>query len=226
MRCLIRESERLHEAPGLTNTDYFRLHEYARHAIHISETLDLANETIESMMAHQNQLAAERRVDTDGGAASRQARMQMQFFQSMLKSLRCRSQSNHERMKNEIQLAFNTVAQFDSKVAVDIGRAAQQDSSAMKTVAFLTLAFFPATYICALFSMSYFSLDDTSGRWHVSDKFWLYWVVTVPVTCLSVSSWWIWQKFFPPKLVGEVQTTQIGSGPEKTDGRELNFSRA
>jgi hypothetical protein len=44
--------------------------------------------------------------------------------------------------------AFHTVAQYDSKVSVQVGQAAQSDSAAMKTIAFLGLTFLPATYVC------------------------------------------------------------------------------
>ena len=52
----------------------------------------------------------------------------------MIGSLRYRSISNRERLQNEIQLAFNSVAQYDAGITVDIGRASQTDSAAMKTI--------------------------------------------------------------------------------------------
>lgn len=47
-------------------------------------------------------------------------------------------------MDNE---AFNTVAQYDSGIVVRIGKAAQKDSAAMKTIALLNLVFLPGTFI-------------------------------------------------------------------------------
>jgi hypothetical protein len=43
--------------------------------------------------------------------------------------------------------AYNTVAQYDSRLSVQINKAVQIDSAAMKTIAYLTLAFLPATFI-------------------------------------------------------------------------------
>lgn len=102
------------------------------------------------------------------GAASdhapQQTRKRLYFYLHMMKSLKSRAQANKERLLNEITLvgssiyaplitwlslakAFNTVAQYDSRISVQIGQAAQSDSAAMKTIAFLTLAFLPATFI-------------------------------------------------------------------------------
>jgi hypothetical protein len=50
----------------------------------------------------------------------------------------------------------------------------------------------------ALFSMSFFhfspSADGGSEQWTVSPKFWMYWVVTIPVTALTVGIWFIVQR--------------------------------
>jgi hypothetical protein len=43
--------------------------------------------------------------------------------------------------------AFNMVTQKDSQATVRISEAALSDSTAMKTVAVLTLAFLPATFV-------------------------------------------------------------------------------
>lgn len=98
----------------------------------------------------------------------------MHFYDHMMDSLRSRSASNNERLLNETNLAFNTVAQYDSRIGVEIGRAAQTDGSAMKTIAILTITFFPATFISAVFSMSFFNYNPESSEWTVSEKFWVY----------------------------------------------------
>jgi hypothetical protein len=50
----------------------------------------------------------------------------------------------------------------------------------------------------ALFSMSFFyftpSADGRSEQWTVSPKFWMYWVVTIPVTALTVGIWFVVQR--------------------------------
>jgi Mg2+ and Co2+ transporter CorA len=184
---------------GKPNPDYRRLHDTARHAIHVSETLDLAVKTMGGVLTqHQDFTAAA----SEGRDVSNDIRRRLLFYEHVLTSLRSRSVSNKERLLNEIQLAFNTVAQYDAGISVEIGRAAQGDGAAMKTIAFLTLAFLPATFISAVFSTSFFSYDADSGDWSVSDKFWVYWAYAVPTTLATSVLWYVWRKVFPPSLVG------------------------
>lgn len=168
--------------------DYVMLHELARHTIHVSETLDLAINTAGEML-HQHSEAE----STSDAAAYRDIHERLQFFRQMLKSLRLRSMSNTERLKNEVQLAFNTVAQYDAGLSLQINRAAKSDSAAMRTLAFITAAFLPATLISAVFSMSFFNLDD-DGNWKVSGKIWLYWAVATPATVVTMGLWHYWQR--------------------------------
>lgn len=86
------------------------------------------------------------------------------FERRMLRNLLLRAQSNKERLQNEISLvgsrkknmlvrlliflqAYNMITQRDSQVMADLGAAARQDSSAMKTIAVVTMAFLPPTFL-------------------------------------------------------------------------------
>jgi hypothetical protein len=45
--------------------------------------------------------------------------------------------------------------------------------------------------------MSFFNFTPGNGtqkeRWTVSKKFWLYWVITLPLTALTIATWSVWQ---------------------------------
>lgn len=104
----------------------------------------------------------------------------LSFHALMLRSLKARARSNEQRLQNEITLvsllscrvpvrtdgltneskAFNSIAQYDSKTAVKISRATQIDSAAMRTVAVLTLAFLPATFISVSLCFCAFYLNS------------------------------------------------------------------
>lgn len=203
IRNLVRNIEVHRTKSTAPNPNYPRLHDIARHAIHVSETLDLANKTVKCMITQHDQFIAERwSSDYSWDITKRKFHERMNFYQHMLSSLESRSTSNKERLVNEIQLAFNTVGQYDSRISLEIGRAAQVDSAAMKTIAFLTMTFFPATFVSAIFSMSFFSYNSDTDQWFVSKKFWLYWIVAIPVTCVTALLWLFWHKFFPPKRIG------------------------
>lgn len=180
---------------------YRRLHDIARHAIHVTESLDVAVQNVDHII-RQHELYATLWTVADSSLGIRQSpsfqdtSSRLSFFQSHIESIRHRSISNQKRLQNEIQLAFNIVSQHDTKLTVDISAAARSDSATMKTLAFVTLTFLPPTFISAIFSMSFFNYDRDLG-WAVSDKIWLYWVFAVPITLATALLWLYWHKFFP-----------------------------
>ncbi|TKX19925.1 hypothetical protein C1H76_7809 [Elsinoe australis] len=109
--------------------------------------------------------------------------------------------------------AFAAVTQHDSKVAVRIAEATQSDSASTKTISFLGLIFLPSTFVCSLFSTSFFSLqptvdldgsqgtpstthpDNIPTYWIVSDRFWIYWAFAIPLTLFTILVWSIWQNY-------------------------------
>jgi hypothetical protein len=186
------------------NPRYRYMHDTARHAIHVSETLEVAERTVASIIQQHSVFKEEIGLgDQAPSAGYRRVDERLLWYDHILQSLRCRASANKERLLNEVQLAFNSVAQYDSRISVKIGRATQSDSAAMKTIAFVTLTFLPAMFISALFSMSFFNMDDETGEWTVSDKIWMYWVIAIPVTLLTGGLWLLWQRCFPPSWIGE-----------------------
>ncbi|SCV28718.1 uncharacterized protein FFB14_01936 [Fusarium fujikuroi] len=203
----VRDHVRRIEKTDLTQKpepEYRPLHDTARHAIHVSETLEVAEKTITAIIQQHSAFEAE----AAGGSRPAKAKFRhvgerLLWYIHILQSLRCRASANKERLLNEIQLAFNSVAQYDSRISVKIGQATQSDSAAMKTVAFVTLTFLPATFISALFSMSFFKVDDDTGVWSVNEKFWVYWVFAIPATLFTWGLWLSWQWFYRPIKIGE-----------------------
>ena len=162
--------------------DYRRLHDLARHAIHVCESLDVSTNTVDTITRHYEDI-----LQADSGGRdeywSNNTHRRLRFFSNILCSLKSRSESNRQRLLNEIQLAIHTVSQYDSGVSVEI---TQSDSSAMKSVAFVTLTFFPATIISSIFSMQFWNFSPEAANTRVlSDKFWLYWAFTIPLTVIT-----------------------------------------
>ncbi|RGP61040.1 hypothetical protein FLONG3_10659 [Fusarium longipes] len=196
-----QDLDRLRQKP---KPNYRYMHDTARHAIHVSETLEVAEKTVAAIVQQHTVFREEvKSGDKVRDAGYRHVDERLQWYDHILQSLRCRASANKERLHNEIQLAFNSVAQYDSRVAVKIGRATQSDSAAMKTIAFVTLTFLPATFVSALFSMSFFNMDDDTGSWMVSSEIWMYWAVAIPVTVMTCGLWLLWQKCYQPDLIGD-----------------------
>lgn len=204
IRDQVRHTETSRVSPIKPQPKYLYLHEICRHAIHVSETLNVATKTIQViLLEHKSFMDDSKSNDAATIRAAKHLQRRLRYHEHMLQGLQHRSVSNKARLMNEIQLAFNTVAQYDSGVSVQIGRAAQMDSEAMKTISFLTLTFLPATFISAIFSTSFFNYNGGSEEWSVSTKFWLYWAVAIPITVITSVLWYWWPKIFRPTLVGD-----------------------
>ena len=99
---------------------------------------------------------------------------------------------------------------------MSLNEAVRKDSAAMRTIAVVTLAFLPSTFISVgvqfvmvirpltlgqtIFSMSFFNFspgpETGRGDWLVSDKFWIYWVIAIPLTIATLSIW-LWGQHKP-----------------------------
>lgn len=69
----------------------------------------------------------------------------------------------------------------------------------MKTLAFITALFLPGTFIASLFSTNMFDWKPSLSYGPeqsptMSPFFWVYWVVTVPLTSLVLMGWFWWYK--------------------------------
>jgi hypothetical protein len=81
------------------------MHETARHAIHSSETLSVSKETMEGVRQQVVSLSTkDKRGGPEHAEASHQIRIHLDSQMQMLCNLFLRSQSNKERLQNEIAL--------------------------------------------------------------------------------------------------------------------------
>jgi hypothetical protein len=58
----------------------------------------------------------------------------------------------------------------------------------MKTIAVMTMAFLPATFFAALFSVPSLRWDQAAV---VQDNFWVYWAFTLPATTMVFLVWYL-----------------------------------
>jgi hypothetical protein len=89
-------------------------------------------------------------------------------------------------------------SKLDQKISIEIADASRaiaaeskRDSTAMKTIAAVTMVFLPGTFVASLFSTPLFHWDKNSG-FGVASQIWIYWAITIPVTFLTIAVWWLW----------------------------------
>ena len=68
----------------------------------------------------------------------------------------------------------------------------------------------PGAYLASVFSMTFFNFQN-SGTAVVSNQFWIYWAVDIPVTILIVGVWYVWEKMREARYNREDEDLEKGS---------------
>lgn len=164
---------RKHEKSRSKRPSFDELNDLRRHARHIEEVQEVSVETLERLASRQEDNFRQLELEEDYQS---EAIEYLRFQLQIMKSLRRRSQANSERLDGEMNLAYNVIANTDSQI--------------MKSITLLTMIFLPATFISALFSTTFFEFHEYG--WNFSTRFWIYWVVTVPLTLFVLAVWGAW----------------------------------
>lgn len=78
-----------------------------------------------------------------------------------------------------------------ARANTSIASAARDDSSAMRTIALMTMIFLPGTFYAALFSMPSLNFETDSRPGVIQDGFGVYWALTAPSTLLVMLASWV-----------------------------------
>ena len=92
-------------------------------------------------------------------------------------------QRQNERLNFELTEASHRIAE-----------ATLADSKSMKTIAILTMVLLPGTAVASLFSMNMFNWRAGAGEQIASRWIWVYFVIAVPLTGLTLAAWWLWTR--------------------------------
>jgi hypothetical protein len=163
--------------------EFAALHNMSKHCFHMNEVVDGAILALSNLVDHLESLSP-----SSGGTTSSIVVSALKYRIMLMRSTQLRLRSLEKRMTNIISLSFNLVTQKDSRVM-------QNDSYAMKTIAVLTLVFLPAAGIGTVFSMPFFNVDfqnHSTNTLEVARSFWIFWIITVPITAALFFGWWWW----------------------------------
>ena len=200
--------------------DFAVLHNMSKHCVHMNEVVDAAILALSAMNVHLEGMQSRTNATTSTNVI-----YALRYRIMMFQSTQLRLRSLEKRMTNIISLSFNLVTQKDSRVM-------QNDSYAMKTIAVLTLLFLPAAGIGTIFSMPFFKVDfqnNANKELEVARSFWIFWVVTLPITAtLFVTWWWTYRRArlrrigreesLPPDLF---RSTEVSIGNEKEEDADV-----
>lgn len=89
--------------------------------------------------------------------------------------------------------AYHVVTQKSNQLSINLASIARRDNATMKALALIGVLYLPGTFISGIFGMTFFNYNppnnSNSADWMMSDKFWIYWAITIPVTIFTVLLW-------------------------------------
>lgn len=86
-----------------------------------------------------------------------------------------------------------------TKANMEIALHAKRDGSQMKSIAVLTMLFLPSTFVSTLFAMPFFDWKPDHGRPTASSWLWIYFVVSISLTCVTCGLWYVFVNFWGVK---------------------------
>ncbi|KAI8623223.1 hypothetical protein F5Y19DRAFT_481969 [Xylariaceae sp. FL1651] len=128
------------------------------------------------------------------------------------------------------QLEWNQIGRKDmftnleiAHNGLEVAQRTRRDSELMKSIALLTMIFLPATFVATLFSMGIFDWKGMNGEiLTVSPYIWLYIVVTVAITSLTLGTWYLW--VMRRRGIGDVEKQFEGLNEKRTFNSDSNTS--
>ncbi|MCJ1455701.1 hypothetical protein MMC28_006057 [Mycoblastus sanguinarius] len=169
----------LADGPGswTDQQDFVGLHNLAKHMIHLKEGADATLSTVQRLLDHHQDLIGE--FPKEGPAVTTMKLVHQRLKQKSVQFevWKLRVTSLQQRMQNVINLSFNVVTQRDSYIM-------KNDSKSMRAIASVTVVFLPAATIAAVFGCQFFNFDSTSRTVSIATDFWIFWVLTLPLSLL------------------------------------------
>jgi Mg2+ and Co2+ transporter CorA len=103
-----------------------------------------------------------------------------------------------------------------------IGDATLRDSSAMKSIAVLTMVFLPSTALATIFSMgSFFDQSPSNRHIVVSSQFWVFWAISIPITLMVLVTYIFWvEREWLSRLLG-FRRKELDEEGGQVDGQAL-----
>ncbi|KAJ9616514.1 hypothetical protein H2200_000233 [Cladophialophora chaetospira] len=106
-----------------------------------------------------------------------------------------RAQSRLAEDSRKDQAISLEIAEASKRIAEDTKR----DGTSMKTLAVVTLVYLPATAVSSILAMPLFNWNAKGGA-VVNPRFWIYVVLAVPLTLLTIGIWYAWLRMRRPPL--------------------------
>ncbi|EQB48786.1 protein kinase [Colletotrichum gloeosporioides Cg-14] len=150
---------------------------------------------LQKVVDHVDELSAMWREETCTGFHYKAQRAGMRIKERILEII-----DDYDEKISECEMIIEGMTLANSmghsKANTSIAVATKEDSSQMRSIAFLTMVFLPATFVATLFSMTFFQWIPDDSEKMVSPFLWIYFVVALLLTLFTV---WLLRRLANPK---------------------------
>ncbi|KAH7076862.1 hypothetical protein BKA63DRAFT_291670 [Paraphoma chrysanthemicola] len=141
-------------------------------------------------------------------AALNQFRRDATSYRGQVLFLNRRAQSTAQSVLDVLNLGFQQLAQSQSKNTFSMARSAREDSIAIRAITLVTSLYLPFSFVASMFGMNLVDFDTESRNIVLSNQVWLYFVISVPLTALTLACWkWRMQLYRQDYMEEEMRPT-------------------
>ncbi|GAB7347542.1 hypothetical protein MBLNU459_g4435t1 [Dothideomycetes sp. NU459] len=105
-------------------------------------------------------------------------------------------------LRNQTMALENQAAALENQAAADrlnemmlkYTRESVDDNTTVKLITVFTLVYLPASFIASLLGMNLFDYDNNSGRFLTSPDLWVFFILAVPLTILTLGLGWYFDR--------------------------------
>lgn len=77
----------------------------------------------------------------------------------------------------------------------------------MKTIGVVSMVYLPGSFVSSILGTNFFEFDapdEKKNQWLVSDKLWIYFAITIPLTTVTLFIWALWH-YIPQKWMERIR---------------------
>lgn len=145
-------------------------------------------------------------VSTNIQTALHDSKREVTSYRIQASYLHKRAQSTAQSVLDSLNVGFQQLAQNQSKNTFIMARSAREDSVAIRAITLVTSFYLPFSFVAVrqlplfacqilltnlqtMFGMNLVDFDSESRNLVVSNQFWLYFMISVPLTAVTLACW-------------------------------------
>lgn len=117
------------------------------------------------------------------------SRKEVASYRTQSSYLQRRSQSTAQSVLDFLDFSFQKLAQDQNKNTFVMAASAREDSIAIRAITLVTSFYLPFSFVATMFGMNLVAFNDDTRNLVVSHQFWLYFMVSVPLTAVTLACW-------------------------------------